>query len=253
MVVIAIKMLSVTSRRKSSCFQSRNSPENLWLCQTFPGNVSAVAAKPHDSVPSWKLFLLFQNLHEQIAVQFQKILVHLCLLHHKSVLLISESCAGVQTCQSAEMPSCVFPAPAISPRHHRSTFLRHIPSPFQILKPFLWGPYYGTYTLVIGRMVQLWGEIAQKFLYSLCCPNQRQLWALLMLWVAGWYPTNCCSSDLSDNFCRNPVQQKRAGRVWGSALPHPRGMQCRRCTVMVPLEIYAPVWRPRNDISLGAF
>lgn len=122
MVVIAIKMLSVTSRRKSSRFQSRNSPENLWLCQTFPGNVSAVAAKPHDSVPSWKLFLLFQNLHEQIAVQFQKILVHLCLLHHKSVLLISESCAGVQTCQGAEMPSCVFPTPAISPRHHRNTF-----------------------------------------------------------------------------------------------------------------------------------
>lgn len=112
---------------------------------------------------------------------------------------------------------------------------------------------YGTYTLVIGRMVQLWGKTAQKFLYSLCCPNQRQLWALLMLWVAGWYPTNCCSSDLSDNFCRNPVQQKRAGRVWGSALPHPRGMQCRCCTVMVPLEIYSPVRRPRNDISLGAF
>lgn len=141
MVVIAIKMLSVTSRRKSSRFQSRNSTENLWLCQTSPGNVSAVAAKPHDSVPSWKLFLLFQNLHGQIAVQVQKILVHLCLLHHKSVLPISESCAGVQTCQGAEMPSCVFPPSAVSPRHHRSTFLRHIPATFQILKPFLWGHY----------------------------------------------------------------------------------------------------------------
>lgn len=140
MVVIAIKMLSVASRRKSSCFQSRNWTENLWLCQTFSGNVSAVSAKPHDSVLSWNLFLLFQNLCGQIAVQIQKILVQLCWLHYKSVLQISESCARVQTCQGVEMLSRVFPPPAVSPRHHRSTFLRHIAATFQILEEFLWSP-----------------------------------------------------------------------------------------------------------------
>lgn len=39
-----------------------------------------------------------------------------------------------------------------------------------------------------------------------------------MLWVAGWCPTNCCSSGLSDNIWRNSVQQKKAGRVQGSTL-----------------------------------
>lgn len=141
MVVIATKMLSVTSRRKSSRFQSRNWTENLWLCQTFPDNVSAVSAKPHDSVLSWNLFLLFQNLCGQIAVQVQKILVQLCLLHCKSVLQTSKSCTGAQTCQGVEMPSNFFPPSAVSPRHPRSTFLRHSAATFQILKQFLWSPY----------------------------------------------------------------------------------------------------------------
>lgn len=64
---------------------------------------------------------------------------------------------------------------------------------------------YGSYTLVTGRMVQLWGETAQKLLYSLCCPNQWQLCALLMLRVSGWCPTNCCSSGLSDNNNNNLI------------------------------------------------
>lgn len=73
------------------------------------------------------------------------------------------------------------------------------------------------------------------------------------LWVAGWCPINCRSPGLADNIFRNPLQQKRASKVQGPRLPHPREMQCRCYVVMMPLEIYFPVWRPCNDVSLRAF
>lgn len=93
---------------------------------------------------------------------------------------MSESCTGVQTCQGVEMPSRAFPPPGVSPGHHRSAFLRHTWNSFYGVL------IYGSHTLVIGGMVQLWGRLHKN--YSLCCPNHEHLWALLMLWVAGWCP-----------------------------------------------------------------
>lgn len=185
-----------------------------------------------------------------------------CWLCCKSVLQIAEHCTGIQTCQDVGMLNHVSSPPPASPTH----FISEVLFWDMLLPPSRsWNSFYGVLiaysTVQKGWILHYDHRLDGTALgrdhiietSNSVLPQPVIAAHFAALWVAGWCPINCCSPGLADNIFRNPVQKKRAGRLQGSRLPHPRGMQCRCYTVMVPLEIYSPAWRPCNDISLRAF
>lgn len=113
-------------------------------------------------------------------------------------------CWNAKSCLSS--PSCLSKA---SQKRFPEAYCCHLPDPGRVLMESLFmDPTHWSYTGWYSS-----GGRLHKNYFTLCAAQPVIAVSSLMLWVAGWCPTNCCSSGLPDNIFRNPMQEKRAGRV----------------------------------------